>query len=188
VYFYSLNFFVSGPVPPVDEDSSSNSSVEVQSDEPVLEDSEDENSPSELGPDDADDDDESIKESDGAQSNDEESNKESDDADGDDEEEKLEGNAGWADAMSKVLRTNKPKKKKTLVLSRAKKLSEVGAKDEPDDPGFEVDGEEPKVKPAEEEDTKPDIKPILTSAELREHKKKVDLLLALSLYLTNRNL
>jgi hypothetical protein len=156
----------------VDEDSSSNSSVELQSDEPVLEDSEDENSPSELGPDDDDDDDESIKESDGAQSNDEESNKESDEAD--DEEEKPEGNAGWADAMSKVLRTNKPKKKKTLVLSRAKKLSEVGAKDEPDDPGFEVDGEEPKVKIDEEEDSKPDVKPILTSAELREHKKKVD--------------
>jgi hypothetical protein len=157
----------------VDEDSSSNSSVELQSDEPVLEDSEDENSPSELGPDD-DNDDESIMESDGAQSNDEESNKETDEADGDDEEEKPEGNAGWADAMSKVLRTNKPKKKKTLVLSRAKKLSEVGAKDEPDDPGFEVDGEEPKVKTVEEEDSKPDVKPILTSAELREHKKKVD--------------
>lgn len=171
-----------GPIQP--EETDSDSSAEVQSDEPVLEDdSEDENSPNELGPDD----DESIMESDDAPSNDNDSNKESDDAlsnddesnkesekEGDDEEEeKPEGNAGWADAMSKVLRTNKPKKKKTLVLSRAKKLSEVGAKDEPDDPGFEVDGEESKVKADEEEDSKPDIKPILTTAELREHKKKV---------------
>lgn len=146
----------SGPIQPVEEDSDSDSSVEVQSDEPVLEDdSEDETSLHLIEQDDGD----KIQE-------------ESGDAQSEEEEEKPEGNAGWADAMSKVLRTNKPKKKKTLVLSRAKKLSEVGAKDEPEELGFEVDGEEPKVK-TEEEDSKPDVKPVLTSAELREHKKKV---------------
>jgi len=33
--------------------------------------------------------------------------------------------SGWADAMSKILGSNKPKKKKTLILSRAKKDYEV---------------------------------------------------------------
>lgn len=33
-------------------------------------------------------------------------------------------NEGWADSIAKILKTNKPKKKKTLVLSKAKKLTD----------------------------------------------------------------
>ncbi|XP_050299794.1 RRP15-like protein [Anthonomus grandis grandis] len=33
-------------------------------------------------------------------------------------------NEGWADSIAKILRTNKPKKKKSLVLSKAKKLTD----------------------------------------------------------------
>lgn len=39
-------------------------------------------------------------------------------------EDEDEGNAGWADAFAKVLQQQKPKSKKYLVLSKAKKLSE----------------------------------------------------------------
>ncbi|XP_015122987.1 RRP15-like protein [Diachasma alloeum] len=46
------------------------------------------------------------------------------------EESKFIRNPGWANAMQKILKTNKPKKKKTLVLSRAKKISEVQSKNE----------------------------------------------------------
>lgn len=42
-----------------------------------------------------------------------------------DEGETTEGNAGWVDSISKILRTNKTKGKKALVLSKAKKLSDV---------------------------------------------------------------
>ncbi|KAF4531638.1 hypothetical protein B566_EDAN006569 [Ephemera danica] len=72
------------------------------------------------------------------------------------------GNAGWADAISKVLRTTKPKKKRTLVLSRAKKLTDLArqaAAAAKNEPMFEIDGEkqeEGEEKPAVE--TKPDVK------------------------------
>lgn len=34
------------------------------------------------------------------------------------------GNAGWADAMARVLKSKKPKKSRSIILSRAKKLNE----------------------------------------------------------------
>lgn len=34
-------------------------------------------------------------------------------------------NAGWADSISKILNSKKPKRKKTLVLSKAKKLTDT---------------------------------------------------------------
>ncbi|XP_015179976.1 PREDICTED: RRP15-like protein, partial [Polistes dominula] len=40
-----------------------------------------------------------------------------------------ETNPGWADAIQKILKTNKPKRKKTIVLSKAKKLNEVKKKE-----------------------------------------------------------
>ncbi|KAH0539436.1 RRP15-like protein [Cotesia glomerata] len=43
---------------------------------------------------------------------------------------KFHGNPGLADVFRKILKTNKPKKKKTLVLSRAKKLNEIKPKAE----------------------------------------------------------
>lgn len=33
-------------------------------------------------------------------------------------------NAGWADAMARVLKSKKPKKSRSIILSRAKKLNE----------------------------------------------------------------
>ncbi|XP_063981904.1 RRP15-like protein [Diachasmimorpha longicaudata] len=60
------------------------------------------------------------------------------------EESKFAGNPGWANAMQKILKTNKPKKKKTLVLSRAKKISEVKPKDEKVD--FQIESKEGDIK------------------------------------------
>lgn len=40
-----------------------------------------------------------------------------------------DGNPGWADAMAKILKTNKPKNKKTIVLAKAKKLQQVTKKE-----------------------------------------------------------
>lgn len=33
-------------------------------------------------------------------------------------------NAGWADAMARILKSKKPKKSRSIILSRAKKLNE----------------------------------------------------------------
>ncbi|XP_004518501.1 RRP15-like protein [Ceratitis capitata] len=60
-----------------------------------------------------------------------------------DPEQDEEGNTGWANCIAKVLNTSKPKTKKTLVLSRAKKLKPGDkSKSKNLDYGFEVDGEE----------------------------------------------
>ncbi|CAH2094702.1 unnamed protein product [Euphydryas editha] len=64
-------------------------------------------------------------------------------------------NEGWADSITKILGTNKPKNKKTLVLSRAKKLSDVVKKEKEEKPAFEIVGEEPVEK-------KPEVKEIDT--------------------------
>lgn len=52
------------------------------------------------------------------------------------------GNFGWADAMSKVLKTSKPKAKKSVILSKAKKDVDVIKKTEVVDERltFEVEG------------------------------------------------
>uniref|UniRef100_A0A1B6GP94 RRP15-like protein n=1 Tax=Cuerna arida TaxID=1464854 RepID=A0A1B6GP94_9HEMI len=39
--------------------------------------------------------------------------------------EKSKENLAWADAMAKILKTNKPKRRKTIVLSRAKRENQV---------------------------------------------------------------
>lgn len=49
---------------------------------------------------------------------------------------KSSSNAGWADVMRKILGTKKPKRKKTIVLSKAKKLCDIKQKD---DVSFEID-------------------------------------------------
>ncbi|KPJ18270.1 RRP15-like protein [Papilio machaon] len=56
-------------------------------------------------------------------------------------------NEGWADSVAKILGTNKPKSKKTLVLSRAKKHSEIIKKVKEEKPAFEVVGESEEIKP-----------------------------------------
>ncbi|KAE8747279.1 hypothetical protein FOCC_FOCC005923 [Frankliniella occidentalis] len=100
---------------------------------------------------------------------------------------KLHGNAGWADAMAKILRTSKPKGKKSIVLAKAKKLSQVTASqaspDAKEDYGFEIDGEveDKDVKPKVEElDLKPDLVKIKDKikrrAQLAEGKVKPSIL------------
>lgn len=49
-------------------------------------------------------------------------------------------NTGWADVMQKILRTNKPKRKKTIVLAKAKKLCDIKVKEKKEDISFEIDG------------------------------------------------
>lgn len=56
-------------------------------------------------------------------------------------------NEGWADSVAKILGSNKPKNKKTLVLSRAKKHSEIVKAVVEEKPAFEVIGEEVEQKP-----------------------------------------
>lgn len=77
-------------------------------------------------------------------------------SDGEESENKdvIYGNFGWADAMSKVLHSSKPKNKKSIILAKAKKdaevLKKVAAKENP--PEFEIAGEvkEEKVLTSEE--------------------------------------
>lgn len=70
-----------------------------------------------------------------------------------------EGNAGWADALAKVLKQEKPKNKKYLVLSKAKKLADKKEKDDGDKKvTFEIDGKgDSDDDDDEEEDVKPEI-------------------------------
>ncbi|XP_066584495.1 RRP15-like protein [Prorops nasuta] len=44
------------------------------------------------------------------------------------EDNSLKGNSGWADAMQKILNANKPKRKRTAVLAKAKKLNDIRKK------------------------------------------------------------
>ncbi|XP_023935975.1 RRP15-like protein [Bicyclus anynana] len=67
-----------------------------------------------------------------------ESNKESDD----DDDDVIIKNEGWADSVAKILGSSKPKNKKTLVLSRAKKLADTLKKEKEEKPTFEVVGHE----------------------------------------------
>lgn len=61
-------------------------------------------------------------------------------------------NAGWADVMQKILRTNKPKRKKTLVLAKAKKLCDIRTKEKKEDISFEIDSIKEKIKTESDED------------------------------------
>ncbi|XP_045502561.1 RRP15-like protein [Colias croceus] len=94
------------------------------------------------------------------------------DESGDDEETTNEAvlikNEGWADSLAKILGSNKPKNKKTLVLSRAKKHSEIIKKVKEEKPSFEVVGEKP-------EDIKTELKEEkVTSEEPVAKKRKHD--------------
>ncbi|XP_061396964.1 RRP15-like protein [Musca vetustissima] len=77
-----------------------------------------------------------------------------------DEEAPQAGNSGWADSIAKVLSTSKPKTKKTLVLSRAKKIKPDDKKKAEEDYGFEIDGEIKKEEIKKEVKEEPeDVKP-----------------------------
>lgn len=77
------------------------------------------------------------------------------DSEGGDQVDDDEGNAGWADAFAKVLQQKKPKNKKYLVLSKAKKLADKSEKDDKK-VTFEIDGKGDNDDDDEEED---DVKP-----------------------------
>ncbi|XP_050675021.1 RRP15-like protein [Leptidea sinapis] len=82
------------------------------------------------------------------------------------DDETLIKNEGWADSLAKILSSNKPKNKKTLVLSRAKKHSEIIKKAKEEKPSFEVVGESVA-------ETKPDISTVDSNeAEQPPAKKK----------------
>ncbi|XP_046971749.1 RRP15-like protein [Vanessa cardui] len=68
-------------------------------------------------------------------------------------------NEGWADSISKILGSNKPKNKKTLVLSRAKKLADVVKKEKEEKPAFEIVGEQPIEEKPEVKENKVDVEP-----------------------------
>ncbi|XP_037956422.1 RRP15-like protein [Teleopsis dalmanni] len=68
-----------------------------------------------------------------------------------DEQQNGTGNAGWADSIAKVLNTTKPKTKKTLVLSRAKKIKSQSKLPETKSYSFEVEGEIKEEKPDKDE-------------------------------------
>lgn len=83
-----------------------------------------------------------------------------DDADNEsgNEEENDDGNSGWADAFSKVLQQEKPKNKKYLVLSKAKKLADRKEKDKEIKPTFEIlkkEGKDDAGQETAEAETKP---------------------------------
>ncbi|XP_046402332.1 RRP15-like protein [Ischnura elegans] len=103
------------------------------------------------------------------ESEDIESSDEVNESDGSESEKELsKGNTGWADAMSKILKTNKPKKKRTVVLSRAKKLSDSKISAEKAKAiTFEIDGE---IKQEKDTTEKPEEKP--TPAVLYKVRKK----------------
>ncbi|XP_068618975.1 RRP15-like protein [Battus philenor] len=98
-------------------------------------------------------------------SNDEEmSTKESDDQSDNEEEGIMMTNEGWADSVAKILGSSKPKNKKTLVLSRAKKHSEIIKQEKEEKPAFEVVGESTEIKS--------EIKKAETVSSEPPHKKK----------------
>ncbi len=72
---------------------------------------------------------------------------------------KLKSNPAWADAMTKILRSKKTAHKKGIVLSKAKKLSDVKEKKKVE-LDFEIVGatNQEQSDPDEKEDKKPDTK------------------------------
>lgn len=99
---------------------------------------------------------------------------EADDADGDDEntdadteddeDDATEGNADWAKSLAKILKQEKPKNKKIVALSKAKKTSDIlEAREKAKAVGFAIDGE---VK-----EEKPDVD-LLEAADIAEAQKR----------------
>ncbi|KRT80939.1 hypothetical protein AMK59_5693, partial [Oryctes borbonicus] len=79
-------------------------------------------------------------------------------------------NARWADSIAKILKTNKPKGKKTLVLSKGKKLT-VSTENKPQRLEFEIEAVNGKIK-LETVETKEEV----SSLQLRKKKKELPIL------------
>lgn len=76
-------------------------------------------------------------------------------------------NVGWADSISKILKSKKPKRKKSLVLSKAKKLTDL-PKTEQKPVGFQIETVDGEVKEEKVE--------VTTITEDKPIKKKVSLI------------
>lgn len=68
-----------------------------------------------------------------------------------DQRNAIGGNPGWADVMQRILKTKKPKRKKSIVLSKAKKLADVKQKEEEESLPFEIEKVKDEVKTEEEQ-------------------------------------
>lgn len=99
--------------------------------------------------------DKDMQSDDGDESDEADNEFDDDESEGDADVDDDEGNAGWADAFAKVLKQEKPKNKKYLVLSKAAKLADRVEKDENKKSTFEIAG---KSEDSDDEDVKPNIK------------------------------
>ncbi|XP_058789885.1 RRP15-like protein [Phymastichus coffea] len=98
-----------------------------------------------------------------------ESDRNEEDEESNDAIDKSKANHGWANAMKKVLNTKKPKRKKSIVLSKAKKLNEVLSKTKEEVVPFEVEGKDGTIK---KETIKKEEEGSTTSKESKKHKRK----------------
>lgn len=106
-----------------------------------------------------------------------------DDDDDDDsgEEDEEEGNADWAKSLAKILKQEKPKNKKAVTLSKAKKTSEIlEAREKAKAIGFDIDGEIKEEKPDAQQ-----LEDALAEAE-RKRKKKAAFNLRIKPAMTDR--
>jgi len=84
---------------------------------------------------------------------------------------KVAANPAWAQAMAKILRTQKPAGKKSVVLSKARTIqaAESAAVNKEEEPDFEIVGEKegkPKIK---SEDIKPTAEELHEAVSIDEH-------------------
>lgn len=90
----------------------------------------------------------------------------------DDAKSDVGGNPGWADVMQKILQTKKSKRKKTIVLSKAKKLCDIKKKNEEEQLPFEIEKVKEEMKTEESEEVENDNqKPRLK----KERRKEINL-------------
>lgn len=70
------------------------------------------------------------------------------DSEPEDDQNAAEGNAGWAKSLARILRQEKPKNRKNLILSQAKKTFEIEQeKQQAKSIGFQIEGEIKEEKP-----------------------------------------
>ncbi|CAD1469502.1 unnamed protein product, partial [Heterotrigona itama] len=89
----------------------------------------------------------------------------------DDAKSEAEGNPGWADVMQKILQTKKPKRKRTIVLSKAKKLCDIKKKNDEEQLPFEIEKIKREVKTEESEEVENDNQ----KPQLKERRKETNL-------------
>lgn len=92
------------------------------------------------------------------------------------------GNAGWADAMQKILRTKKPKRRKTIVLSKAKRLYDVKDEKDKEKLSFEIEKEKSEIKTEELEEGEANVK----KPRIKERRKEKNLGIRVKPSITDR--